>query len=379
MRITLLAVPPVVPLIHDDLHMSEAEVGLLVGLPLLVFAAAAVPGSLLVARLGAFLTLTAGMAITALAGAGRGAAGTVPFLYAATLLMGFGIAIMQPALPALIRDWLPRRVPLGTAVSTNGMMAAVTVAPALTFPLVLPLVGGSWRLDLVVWSAPVVVAAAAFAFLAPRGAQQNTARGENAKWWPDRARWWPDWRSPLTWRLGFAFGGNNSAYYGANAFLPDYLTSHGRGDLVGPALAALNAAQLTASLAMLAAAGWLIPRRALPYAVFGPLTLVAFAGIMLTSGEAVVLFAFVAGFATAVTFTALLAAPALLGRAEDVHRTAAGMFTISYGSATVVPIISGALWDATGQPWTAFVPAALCAVVITVLGLALSRHPIASE
>ena len=31
---TLLAVPPVIPLIHDDLHMTETQVGLLVGLPL---------------------------------------------------------------------------------------------------------------------------------------------------------------------------------------------------------------------------------------------------------------------------------------------------------------------------------------------------------
>jgi CP family cyanate transporter-like MFS transporter len=46
MRITILAVPPLIPLIHDDLRMTETQVGFLVGLPLLVFAVAAVPGSL---------------------------------------------------------------------------------------------------------------------------------------------------------------------------------------------------------------------------------------------------------------------------------------------------------------------------------------------
>ena len=34
MRIPLLAVPPVIPLIHDDLHMTETQVGLLMGMPL---------------------------------------------------------------------------------------------------------------------------------------------------------------------------------------------------------------------------------------------------------------------------------------------------------------------------------------------------------
>ena len=50
MRLTILALPPVIPLVHDELHMSETQVGFLVGLPLAVFALAAVPGSLLVAR-----------------------------------------------------------------------------------------------------------------------------------------------------------------------------------------------------------------------------------------------------------------------------------------------------------------------------------------
>src|SRR5215470_4607317 len=71
-RLTILAIPPVIPLIRDDLQMSEAQVGFLVSLPVLMFAIAAVPGSLLVARMGAWLTLTTGILVTALAGAARG-------------------------------------------------------------------------------------------------------------------------------------------------------------------------------------------------------------------------------------------------------------------------------------------------------------------
>ena len=44
-----------------ELHLSEAQVGFLVSLPLLMFALAAVPGALLVHRLGTFRTLTIGM------------------------------------------------------------------------------------------------------------------------------------------------------------------------------------------------------------------------------------------------------------------------------------------------------------------------------
>jgi lysylphosphatidylglycerol synthetase-like protein (DUF2156 family) len=58
----------------------------------------------------------------------------------------------------------------------------------------------------------------------------------------------------------------------------------------------------------------------------------------------------------------------------DVHRTAAGMFTISYAGAVLVPVASGALWDLTGAAWTAFVPLAVCAVTMTVLGVLLTRY-----
>src|ERR1044071_985999 len=91
MRITVTAVAPVIPLIHDDLHMSETQVGVLIGIPLLTWALCAVPGSLFIARLGPGLTLFAGLMITALAGAGRSIAPDVWVLYAATMLMGFGI------------------------------------------------------------------------------------------------------------------------------------------------------------------------------------------------------------------------------------------------------------------------------------------------
>jgi cyanate permease len=57
------------------------------------------------------------------------------------------------------------------------------------------------------------------------------------------------------------------------------------------------------------------------------------------------------------------------------------MFTISYTTAIIIPTISGALWDATGKPWTAFVPLCLCAVALTVLGTMASRQrpPAAAE
>jgi len=305
--------------------------------------------------------------VTALAAAGRGAAPDVWLLYLATMVMGFGIAIMQPAVPTLVREWLPHRIGLATAVSTNGILVGVTLGPALTIPLVLPLVGQSWRLDFVTWAAPVLLTALLILLLAPRAQGEAGAENESGR------RWWPDWKSPLIWLLGLTFGSNNAIFFGANAFLPDYLASIGRADLTGAALGWMNGCELIASTLLLVTAERL-QRRAWPYLVFGPAALVAVLGIMGEGGIWIVPASALLGFTLEITFVVTLALPPLLSPPDDVHRMSAGMLTISYSCAVVVPIICGASWDLTGRPWAAFVPLAICAVMLTVLGLALSFH-----
>ena len=366
-RLPILAIPPVIPLIHDDLHLSETEVGFLVGLPLGMFALAAVPGSLFVARLGVRRTMLYGVILTAVASALRSASIDALTLFAATALTGFAVAVMQPALPSLVRTWVPARVPLGTAVYTNGMVSGATAGPAFTIPFVLPWVGGSWRLDLVVWSALIGVIAVLFAAFAPRVTEAPVSAVASPN------RWWPNWKDPLIWQLGIGFGSTNALYFGANAFLPDYLVTLGRPDLIGATLAWLNGSQLIASFSLLWLAGR-VHRRMWPYLVFGPLALAAFVTMILTGGGWIVVASAVLGVAAAVPFVLILALPPALSAPGDVHRTAAGMFTISYAGAVVVPVISGAIWDLSGAAWTAFVPLALCAVTMTALGVRLTHY-----
>ena len=172
LRITILAVPPVIPLIRTDLGMSETQVGILTGLPPVLFAGTAILGSLLIARFGALATLIAGLVATAAGSALRGAAPDVALLYAATIIMGFGVAIMQPSLPQLVRAWLPHRIGFGTAVFTNGLLVGEILPVALTIPLLLPLIGNSWRESFVVWAVPVALIALVIALLAPRQATE---------------------------------------------------------------------------------------------------------------------------------------------------------------------------------------------------------------
>jgi CP family cyanate transporter-like MFS transporter len=248
---------------------------------------------------------------------------------------------------------------LATAVYTNGLIVGEIITVALTIPVVLPLVRESWRLNFVVWSLPVVLTTLLVGACAPRrSAMENDGRVGK--------RWWPDWRDPLIWRLGLIFGSVNAAYFVTNAFLPDYVTSAGRPDLVSSALTALNLGQLPASILMLPLAERLLTRPA-AYAVTGFLSSLSVAAMMLTHGDWIVFWSGLLGFTGAVTLILVLALPSVLGAPDDVHRISAGMFTISYSCAMALSVLVGWLWDLTRLPIAGFTPVALCGLVIVAL------------
>src|SRR5881275_771622 len=184
LRITILAVPPVIPLIRPDLGMSETQVGILTGLPLVLFACTAVLGSLLIARFGALATLIAGLFATAGGSALRGAAPDIWLLYGATVVTGVGVAIMQPSLPPLVRAWLPTRIGFGTAVFTNGLLVGEILPVAVTIPLLLPLIGNSWRESFVIWAIPVALIGLVIMMAAPRSTAPVRGTAPQ-RWWPD--------------------------------------------------------------------------------------------------------------------------------------------------------------------------------------------------
>jgi MFS transporter, CP family, cyanate transporter len=360
LRLTMLAVPPLIPLIHRDLHLDEKSVGALVSLPILILALASVPGALLIAKFGVRGALMAGLGFVAVFGALRGAGSSAATLFAATFLMGVGIAVTQPAFPSLVREWFPARIAIATAVYSNGILIGETLPVTLTTPVgVLPLAHGDWHLALALWSIVVAISAVAIVIAVP-------ARGRKLA---IPARWWPTWLEGQTMRIGLVIGMASAVYYGANAYIPDYLDQTGRHDLITPTLVALNASQLLTAPAV---ALWdrLLTGR---LGFIGSAVLMGLAqiGIIVSPGAWVVASAFVLGFSTALTFIVTLTLPPRLAAAGDVHRMSAAVFTIQYGCAFVVPLIAGALWDASGLALLAFIPGVAAAAVMGWLALPL--------
>ncbi|HKJ96066.1 MAG TPA: MFS transporter, partial [Gammaproteobacteria bacterium] len=185
LRLPVLIAPPLAPFIADDLGLTQTGIGALTTIPVLMLAAGALPGSLAISRLGARRTVVLALTVVALASAARGLAPPALILFAATAVMGLGIAAMQPALPALVPQWSPTRIALGSAVYMNGMLMGEFIGGGLTLPVIMPATGGDWRIALVAWSTPGLILAAAL--LVPRSHRRD---GDAS---PDRG-WHPDWR-----------------------------------------------------------------------------------------------------------------------------------------------------------------------------------------
>jgi CP family cyanate transporter-like MFS transporter len=362
LRLTLLAVPPVLPLIHRDLHLSETGVAAIANLPVLTLAASSVLGSLFVARLGTRRALIVALWIIAIGSSLRGVGPSIVTLFAATLVMGLGIALLQPVFPTLSREWFPGRVALATSVWSNGLLAGEAISASLTLPWLLPLVGGSWGWSFVAWGGVVALTALAVSGFWGRGGGAPSSSS---------AQWWPNFRDSHVWQIGLLQAAASLTYFGANTFIPDYLHATGQPQLVGPALAALNVGQLPASLAF-----GFIPLRIIARWETSIVMAAALAGavavFLLAGGWFAVAAAAFIGLWGAYTLILSFALPALLAPVGDVARMSAGVFTIGYTIAFAASLLSGAIWDLTHISATAFLPLIAAVAIMIVLGPRLS-------
>lgn len=385
LRVTLLAVPPLLPVISRQLGLSATLVGALTTLPVLLLGLAAAVGSVVVAKLGVHRALTVGLLVAAVAGALRGLGPSVGALFGFTLLMGIGIAVLQPTLPSLVRLWAPTAVGQATAVYGNGLLVAEAVAASLTLPIILPLVG-SWPWALAIWSAPLVLTVALTwrSAKAPPEAALDLAlsdlpaiAGYGASRSSSKSRTWPNWGDSRTWILGLVQGGSSAAYFATNTFLPGYLHAVGKPGLVGITLAALNTSQLPGSFLLLPLSGRLVGRR-WPIATLLSVLLVAAVGLLVAPASIVVVPVTVIGLTSSLVLLLSLALPAIWASPQEVASLSAGMFSVGYTLAFVLPVVGGAIADAVGSTRMTL-GSALVGVTIAVAATALLPRRIGIE
>ncbi|HET8629586.1 MAG TPA: MFS transporter [Thermomicrobiales bacterium] len=370
LRSVMLAVPPVLALIQRDLALSYTLTGLLTALPVLMLGSVALPAGLLAGRLGGRTMVALGLGCLAAGALLRAVAPhSAVLLYLFTALLSLGVALGQTAMPVLVRVWYPARIGLVSALFTDGLIVGEALAAALTVPVVMRhwLGAENWPATFVVWGVPVIAALALWLVLTPPA----PPTGARAVAWPWRR---PAGRAARTrvsaWHLGLLGGAGSLVYFSMNAFIAPYDAALGQATAAGPALTALNTAQLPVTLALTLVAQRVAGER-WPFVATGVCALGGVAGWVWSPVAWQPAWAAVLGGSASVTLVLGMALPPLLASREDVARLTGATLALTYVVAFFGPLIGGRLWDMLHVPAVAFLPVAVAGLTLIVLGAML--------
>ena len=340
-------------------------------LPVVAIAFGAIPAALLIGRFGLKAAIVLGVLLMAAASTARGYAPSSLVLFVVSVLMGFGIAVFQTALPSATRVWTPSHIAIGNAVYLNGMMVGEMSGAGLTLPLVLPLAGGDWRMALLMWSVPIVLIALAAAFVRSPEEAEDTPEAETND--VASVASLPNWNDARVWQYGLLLAGSVVLFYAINSYVGVILEARGESAALAWLLLLYNATPLLASFAVLAAPEWIGHRG--PIAASAGLAVLGLAVFIFFSGWVSWFGALLTGFAASVELILLVSLPAAIAKGKAVTRLTAGMTLIGYGVAFALPMVGG--WYAKGVDWLEFslIPSLVFGVVILILVGRQRRYP----
>ncbi|MCK6206546.1 MFS transporter [Bacillus infantis] len=220
LRPAITSLGPLVGIIQDDVGLAHWSAGLLMSLPLLVFAFMSPLVPKIALRLTNERTLLIGL-LSLFTGIAVRSIPMAFFLFAGTFLAGLGIAIGNVLLPAVVKDKFPNKFGLMTSVYSTSMGLIASLASGVSVPLAVDANLG-WQGAQAVWAIPVIAAFTVWLFVF-RSHQSNpgtvmpnpgTASGQM-------------WKTPLAWQLALFMGFQSSLFYITISWLPEILQSHG--------------------------------------------------------------------------------------------------------------------------------------------------------
>jgi len=367
LRAVVLAVPPVLPAIRDDLHLTFTAAGALTALPVLCLGAAAVPGAFLVNRFGARLVVGAGTAGLGTAALLRLAPPEPVALFAFSALMALCVAVAQPAMTVIVRAWFPGAVQRAGTVFASALGFGGLGGSVLTVRLA-DLAG--WRGSFVFWSLLALAVGLAWLVVAP-----GHAGASDRQLQPTGLRGLL--RDRAVWHVAALFGGQSLVFYAAASWIPFELrgTSSAYLSLV---LLLLNLVNVPVMFLLLALSWpWATSRRF--YALAGGLMTAG--SITLAAGTPALawLWVVVLGVGTAMTFAGTITLPALFAGPGQAAGYSAIVLTAGYAISFAGPFLGGVLLDRTHAISSPFWFMSAVAAGVALLGLTLPRRDAEAE
>lgn len=361
-RAPLLAIGPLLPLVVADVNLSFTLGGLLTGLPLLLMGFAGLPGGWMVDRFGARRVMVACLLAVAVGGLTRALAPNVTVLLAGTVVLGFAIGILQPALPRVARDTLPHRVPFASAVYFNGFVVGGALGVAAT-PLLVPVLGG-WRGVLLLWAGAGIIGALGWLLVPTRRASGPPPAAPRASDVLDALK------LPGMAALTLAMGTQSAIFYTFSSWAPTYLVSRGA-TLTAATLPVVSLPITTVICSTFAAAMEARLGRRAVIGLSGMLVAAGLVAFLIWPDQAVVPCAIAIGAGTTWAFAVCMAAPAQLAPAHRVGLTAGVLLALGYAESTVGPLALGALRDAFDSYEVGWLLVVVLALVLTATALGI--------
>jgi CP family cyanate transporter-like MFS transporter len=218
LRPAITAVGPLIAIIQKSLGINNLEAGLLTTIPLIAFAVLSPLVAKFSRRWGNEKTLFLALLILT-AGIFTRYSHQLGFLYAGTLIIGSGIAVMNVLLPSVIKSDFPKRIGLMTSIYTTAMCAMAGLASGVSVPLAEG-AGLGWEKALVVWGFLAIIGIALW--IPQLKANQSSASGQAADY-PHPSIW----KSRTAWYISIFFGFQSFVFYCLIAWLPAVLLSKG--------------------------------------------------------------------------------------------------------------------------------------------------------
>src|SRR5690349_15532776 len=217
LRPSITSVGPLLKTIQDELSLSATAAGLLTSLPLLAFAGFA-PLATLARGQGAELILLGALRGLA-AGTLLRSAGSTTALFAGTMVLSTGIAVVNVLLPMLVKQHYQERVPTITTAYATTMGGIAALGSGVSVPLAKSLPGG-WQSSLATWALPAAFAVLVWLLHLRSAAPPVVAAAENVA--PH-----PPWRTRLGWQVTSFMGLQSSLFYIAISWYPALLRDNG--------------------------------------------------------------------------------------------------------------------------------------------------------
>ncbi|WP_188191704.1 CynX/NimT family MFS transporter [Nonomuraea sp. SYSU D8015] len=356
LRPAIAGVSPLLDEIMNDVGLSPAGGGAITTVMVICLGVFGPVAPLLARQIGLDRTLLAGLLVIAAGVVLRGLDGA-PMLYLGSALAATAIAVMNVAMPGVVKQHFPSRVNLLTGVYVSAAVAGAATASAVMIPIERA-TGYGWRGVSALLAVPALLAALLWLpqALAKQAGPQNGPRPFGAVL-----------RSRVTWYITALMGLQSLTFYVVLAWLPTIFLDHGLpADQAGYLLSLTNLVQVGTSLAVPVLAG----RRdsQVPYVVgAGALTVLGYLGVLLAPTTVPWLWMIVLGVGQGASFALALLIIAL--RPADpatVTALSAVAQSVGYVIAALGPLLFGLLREVSGG-WTVPLIAVLGVLAVQIL------------